>query len=96
MAVVRARRERELAQTGTIEAGALLGRTIAHEIGHLLLGTREHARTGLMRAVWSVDAVRLSRPVDWLFTAREARTMREAVRTRGSRQYAARTVLRAR
>jgi hypothetical protein len=30
--------------------GMVLGRAIAHEIGHYLLGTRDHARRGLMRA----------------------------------------------
>src|SRR5262245_12885367 len=29
-----------------------LGRVVAHEIGHYLLGTREHMRHGLMRAVF--------------------------------------------
>lgn len=29
--------------------GMVLGRTLAHEIGHYLLGTRTHARRGLMR-----------------------------------------------
>jgi hypothetical protein len=30
--------------------GVVLGRAVAHEIGHFLLATRGHARTGLMRA----------------------------------------------
>ncbi len=30
--------------------GLVLGRTVAHEIGHYLLGTGSHARRGLMRA----------------------------------------------
>jgi hypothetical protein len=30
--------------------GRALGRALAHEIGHYLLGTREHAKHGLMRA----------------------------------------------
>jgi hypothetical protein len=30
--------------------GIVLGRAVAHEIGHYLLGTGEHAGTGLMRA----------------------------------------------
>ncbi len=31
----------------------LLGRTMAHEIGHLLLGENSHAQAGIMRAFWS-------------------------------------------
>jgi hypothetical protein len=35
-----------------------MGRVIAHEFGHLLLQTREHSRTGLMRANFAFrDAV---------------------------------------
>lgn len=32
-----------------ISAGRVLGRTIVHEIGHLVLGTIEHAASGVMR-----------------------------------------------
>jgi hypothetical protein len=46
----------------------LLGRAIAHEIGHLLIGTNEHATAGLMRAVWTADDLRKNRPEDWVFT----------------------------
>jgi len=33
----------------------MIGRVIAHEIGHWLLGTRGHSATGLMRAVQGVS-----------------------------------------
>jgi hypothetical protein len=33
--------------------GRALGRTLAHEIGHYLLASAEHARTGMMRARYS-------------------------------------------
>lgn len=32
------------------QLGLVLGRVVAHEIGHYLLGTATHSRTGLMRA----------------------------------------------
>jgi hypothetical protein len=35
--------------------GRALGRVIAHELGHYLLGSRDHASTGLMRAVQRTD-----------------------------------------
>jgi hypothetical protein len=35
--------------------GRVLGRALAHEIGHYLLGTREHSRSGLMRAAQGID-----------------------------------------
>jgi hypothetical protein len=37
-------------ERNTQALGRVLGRAVAHEIGHYLLGTSAHARTGLMRA----------------------------------------------
>lgn len=39
-----------------------IGRTIAHEVGHYLLRSRNHERRGLMRAVFSVDEIMAARP----------------------------------
>jgi hypothetical protein len=39
-----------LAQQHDHALGLVLGRVLAHEIGHYLLGTAEHSRRGLMRA----------------------------------------------
>lgn len=36
----------------------LLGHVIAHEIGHLLLGTNAHSRMGIMRSQWHDEEVR--------------------------------------
>ena len=58
----------------------LLGRAIAHEIGHLLLGSAEHPRVGLMRALWSHDELRGLKPAHWGFSAREAAHMRNTLR----------------
>ena len=77
-----------LAGACRIEVPTLLGRAIAHEVGHLLLGTATHAPAGLMRAIWSQAALRHERPGDWVFTARDAQGMRDAVRTRTARQLA--------
>jgi hypothetical protein len=35
-----------------VSVAALLGHGVAHEIGHLLLGTNSHAPAGIMRASW--------------------------------------------
>ena len=35
-----------------VDAGTLLGLVIAHELGHLLLGSGYHGWTGVMRADW--------------------------------------------
>jgi|SRR5688572_21455011 len=56
-----------IAQRTAVQPSALLGRAIAHEVGHLLLGTNGHSRTGLMREVWTDAELLLDRREDWLF-----------------------------
>ena len=71
-------------QAGT-EQQVLLGRAIAHELGHLLMATNTHGPIGLMRALWTQDEVRNNRPVDWRFAPRDATAIHlgaEANRTR--------------
>ena len=64
------------------DAPLLLGRTIAHEIGHLVLGDVSHSAEGLMRAVWTNDLLRLSRPADWQFTSIQGLMMHDRLRAR--------------
>ena len=66
----------ERASTGT---PVLLGRAIAHEIGHLLLGSADHSRLGLMRAFWSHEELRGLKPANWGFSSREAAQMRQTL-----------------
>lgn len=54
----------------------LLGRTIAHELGHLLLGSTGHARTGLMRELWTDEEFVRNRPEDWHFALIERDVLR--------------------
>jgi hypothetical protein len=56
-----------LAVTAGTDLPTLLGRAIAHELGHLLLATPSHARTGLMRPNWTSDELRRNRAADWAF-----------------------------
>jgi hypothetical protein len=65
-----------LAGESGIDAATLLGHAIAHELGHLLLGSNGHARHGLMRSTWSSDELRRSRPADWTFTREDVEAMR--------------------
>lgn len=44
-----------LRQGGTVSSYEILGRTIAHEVGHLLLGPDSHSLTGIMRAAWNEE-----------------------------------------
>jgi hypothetical protein len=57
-----------------VDAGTLLGRVMAHEIGHLLLGIDYHGAAGVMRAEWPDE--RLNRDGDeWRFSMLEAERM---------------------
>ena len=46
-------RVRQYARIFDLPAAKVLGNAIAHEIGHLLLGSGEHSRVGIMKARWS-------------------------------------------
>ena len=63
---------RAVAERTATAVSTLLGRAIAHEIGHLLLGSAEHPRVGLMRALWSHEELRGLKPAHWGFSSREA------------------------
>jgi len=65
------------------DVGILLARVIAHEVGHLLLGSVEHADQGVMRTRWS-DAVRrrLTGSTEWSFSHEEAIALRRGLLAR--------------
>ena len=69
---------RSVARDAHLDFQLLLGRAIAHEIGHLLLDTNRHANTGLMRAGWSQAELRENADTDWAFGASEVETIRAA------------------
>ena len=77
-----------MAEQAGVDAGALLGRAIAHELWHLLMATSAHGSNGLMRPVWSQSEIRRRHIDDWIFrpqeiTAIKART--QALLLRASR-----------
>jgi hypothetical protein len=73
---------RAVANRASTSIARLLGRAVAHEIGHLLLGTTAHPRLGLMRALWSHDELRGLKPAFWGFSPRESAQMRESLRAK--------------
>lgn len=79
VATVYVDRVRAVARVGGIDSATLLARAIAHEIGHLLMGTTQHAANGLMRAVWSQAEMRRKEAADWQFSKAEAQAMRRAL-----------------
>ena len=68
-----------LAAAGGVDAGIVLARAIAHELGHLVLGTTAHSRRGLMRPVWSRDELIRARAADWRFPAEDATRLQQAL-----------------
>jgi hypothetical protein len=58
-----------------VEKGTLLGRVLAHEVGHLLLGTNHHGDTGLMRGDWTDSLLNDTREKEWHFSPAEAMAM---------------------
>ena len=59
-------RVRWLADAAHVDAATLLGRAIAHELGHLLTASTSHSRRGVMRPRWTRDDVRSAREEDWV------------------------------
>ena len=78
LATIYYERVERVAMRGGVEAGLFLGRTIAHELGHLLLRSRPHSSSGLMRAVWGDHGLSYDRPSDWLFSADDSRRLTAA------------------
>lgn len=71
-----------LARAACADVPTLLGRALAHELGHLLLGTRDHSPSGLMRPLWTRDEVRRQAPRDWQFTRADASRLQEGLSRR--------------
>ena len=60
----------------------LLGAAIAHELGHLLLGTNSHSTTGLMSAFWSPKQLLAVQQRGWDFSPADAEHAQKAVARR--------------
>lgn len=74
-----------LANNLGIDHRTLLGRAIAHELGHLLLGTSTHG-AGLMRETWSRDELLGTRTSDWHLDQMDASAIRDRLAQRGTRR----------
>jgi hypothetical protein len=82
LATVFADRVRALAAAAGIDDSELLGRAMAHEISHLLLGTRDHDHYGLMRGLWTANELVKQRPFDWMLSQTERARIRQAIARR--------------
>ncbi len=77
MATVYVDRVLHLARNLEIDLRVLLGRTIAHEMGHLLLATNTHGASGLMRELWSREELIGERADDWILHPFESAAIRQ-------------------
>jgi hypothetical protein len=90
MATVYVDRVLNLARNLEIDHPLLLGRTIAHEIGHLLLATSTHGGSGLMREVWSREELLAGRADHWTLQPFDAAAIRKRLaQSRSSEQHIA-------
>jgi hypothetical protein len=62
-----------------INLGTLLGYVMAHEIGHLLLGTNSHSEAGIMRPQWNGRDLANASKGELHFTQAQGQTMRARV-----------------
>jgi hypothetical protein len=67
---------------GEWEAPVILGDVIAHEIGHLLLGSNSHSPTGIMCAKWDQEYLRKAVMGFQKFSPEQAASIRATVRHR--------------
>ena len=66
----------ERTAVGALSLEQVLGHAMAHEVGHLLLGSNSHSLRGLMRGKWSPEDLQRAAKGDLLFTPEQAKRMR--------------------
>ncbi|MGA9811808.1 MAG: hypothetical protein WBQ64_03465 [Terriglobales bacterium] len=74
------------------ELPIILGCVMAHELGHLLLGSNSHSDKGIMQPRWDVNQVRQLMMGNLLFTPDQSKLIRLEARTRSERQSLASSV----
>ena len=77
------------AEVHSVSMTLLLGNIVAHEIGHLLLGTNSHAPAGIMRSNWRSAEVKQALMSTLGFTRQQAKTMQANVSRRLEAAYSA-------
>ena len=63
-----------------LDRGTLIGRVLAHEVGHLLLGSGYHGDAGLMRAQWPDDLLQHRDAAEWRFSMTEVAAIHDVLR----------------
>jgi len=81
LAFVLINRVNEIANEYGTTRSIVLGAAIAHELGHLLI-SKEHTRTGIMKAYFNQSDFRKVRQGELRFTAEQARLIRNSISAR--------------
>jgi hypothetical protein len=68
-----------LSESGRLNLGEVLGHVMAHELGHMLLGSNAHSSLGIMRPHWSVEELQSLRMGKLLFTREQSQLMKEKI-----------------
>jgi hypothetical protein len=74
------KRAEDLHAISNLDLGNILGSVMAHEMGHLLLGSNAHAVSGIMRAHWEGEELRRIAMGTLWFTPQQAKLMRGKTR----------------
>jgi hypothetical protein len=72
----------DLSRNELVPWAGILGHLMAHELGHLLLGTNSHFPVGIMRASWRTLEMKQALMGNLSFTPEQAARMRDEVRRR--------------
>jgi hypothetical protein len=72
----------ELSRGQESPSAVILGHLMAHELGHLLIGTETRSSVGVMRQEWSVSDLERAGQGRLLFSTKDARRIRAQVRKR--------------
>ena len=75
-------RAREMSEASNLPEGLLLGHLVAHEVGHLLLGSSRHSVKGLMHTPWQGKELQMMSQGTMWFTPGEAERIRAQVLAR--------------
>ena len=75
-------RAQELHANSNVDIAAVLGSVMAHEMGHLLLGSNAHAISGIMRAHWEAGELRRINMGTLVFLPQQGKRMRARIAPR--------------
>ncbi len=72
-------RIKQIGEEGGTDLATVLGDVMAHEIGHVLLGTTEHSRGGIMKGTWSRVDFQMSHRAAAEFSAVESAAIQKRI-----------------